>query len=224
MFGDLALTAAAAVLAFVPRRSAAPSLRPPLLELDAIEVAPAAPLVLAPEDLPREPGEPGTKWRDEKGRVCVVPSEPSVRHLVNPHEAALRFAAWLRDHEFTGWRTVDEIDGLFVWFCSDERLEEMALTLMRERLAAGLPGVVRERRRIGLTAEPEMLRLRQRCGEERPTLYRISSHEEMAEAAAAAEREAAEKTAAATAAKAKARAPAAKKTAAPKRQPARRAA
>lgn len=124
--------------------------------------------------------------------ALVARTEPSVptptrstapRRAVNPHEAVMLFCGWLRDHEFVGWHPADDIVGFYQWFCADEGLEEMNHDLIRERFASA-PGVTRERRRLNGTSDKEMVRIKKRLGgADRAMLYRVASHEELAEEA-----------------------------------------
>lgn len=177
---SLVLAAVAAVLPFVPRAGRRPPPPPDVLDLVADEVSESAAAAV-----PEQPGAPGSLWRDAAGNLRRVPREPGLRRLVNPHEAALRFAGWMRDHGFVGWHCCDDVVDLYRWFSAEEGLEEMRADLLFERFDA-VPGVVRDRRRLAGATDPEMQRLRRRVGN-RGTLYRVASAEEMAAEDAAAE-------------------------------------
>lgn len=144
------------------------ALPPPVLDIDAEPVSPDTIECAAPP-LPEPPPKPAR---------TVAP-----RRAVNPHEAVMRFCVWMRDWGFVGWHPADDIVEFYQWFCDDEGLEEMGHDLLRERFACA-PGVTRERRRLNGTTDKEMVRIK-RClgGADRAMLYRVSSHEELAEQA-----------------------------------------
>lgn len=188
MLKDLIWTAALALVplaarplppapAGLPATLAPPDAEPtPLLAEPVPEIEPAA--------LPGSPGAAGTLWQTDRGQICRVPAECRQRRAVGIDEQVARFCDWMRDHELVGWHPVEDVVGFYTWFAHEERLEEVNLDALRERLAAA-PGVTRERRRLNATTDPHLQRIRRRLGGvDRPMLYRFDSHEEMAAAAA----------------------------------------
>ena len=173
------LLAALAVVPFAVRR--APAALPAEahtgdvidLEAECIDHDPAAPAEVNART--PEPQSQAAEASPERG--------PRYRRHINPHEAVMRFGVWMRDWGFVGWQPADDIVGFYQWFCDEEGLEEMNHDLLRERFASA-PGVTRERRRLNGTSDREMLRIKRRLGgADRAMLYRVSSHEELAEQA-----------------------------------------
>lgn len=166
------------------------ALPPPILDIEAqpapIElVACAEPPLLEP---PAKPARSPAPRHAEGVRSAHPGSAPPARRAVNPHEAVMRFCGWMRDWGFVGWHPADDIVGFYQWFCDDEGLEEMNHDLLRERFACA-PGVARERRRLNGTTDKEMVRIKRRLGgADRAMLYRVASHEELAERAKAGKR------------------------------------
>lgn len=158
MLKDLALVA----LALLPAIRRPATVAPPSLP-------PAA--LLPPPSVPFEPAPPSA-------------AQPRRRAIAND-AAVARFCAWWRDWDFAGWHTAADVVSFYRWFAHDERLEEMHADLLLELLAAA-PGVSRERRRLTATSDAQIKRIRRRLGVDRVMLYRVDSHEELAERAAAA--------------------------------------
>lgn len=141
--------------------------------------------------LPDAPGAPGTWWRDDKGRLHRAPADVP-RRAINPHESALRFVGWLRDMGYTGWMLSEDACDHYSVFCREQGLEEMLHDDIRARLA-DMPGVIAGRRRVNGPQFVDLRRYLARTGRLRTVadlnrfeLYRIDSHEEMAEQAKAA--------------------------------------
>ncbi len=161
-------------------------------EPPALALPPPAPVAVAlvpvdPETLPDAPGVPGSKWRDDKGRVRRVPSVPASRRALDVAEMAALFAEWMRDHELTGWFVAEDVAEFAGMFCAELALEEPHFRDLAGHLAE-TDGVTRDRKRIDLGSAWEGLRtylLRTGRTPNRHALYRFDSHEEMAAAAAA---------------------------------------
>lgn len=148
------------------------SLPPPVIDLEAEPVLDEA--ASGPSEIIASAGPPLPEPPPE-------PARSATRRAVNPHEAVMRFCSWMRDWGFVGWHPAADIVGFYQWFCDEEGLEEMSHDLLRERFACA-PGVTRERRRLNGTTDKEMVRIKRRLGD-RAMLYRVASHEELAELA-----------------------------------------
>ncbi len=109
------------------------------------------------------------------------------RRAAKPDADIRAFLLWMRDHGFDGYHTSSDILEFYDWFCAEQGFQKMHPDMMRN-LFGKLPGVVAERRRIASRQFDALRAYLERCSSSRgvpvrPELYRISSHEEMEQAA-----------------------------------------
>lgn len=105
------------------------------------------------------------------------------RRAINRHEATMLFCAWMRDWGFVGWYPAVEVLECYREFCAEYWLEDMGDQPLLEMFQRA-PGVTKQRHRLGGAKDVHLKRICREHGE-RVVLYRVSSHEEMAEAAQA---------------------------------------
>lgn len=182
---DKLLWTAAAVLPFAAALVPGRMVRPGPAGATVTPLHAAPPLALGVDPSPGRAAADGpAEAVSEQASDPPSVRESTLRRPVAPHEAVMRLLAWMRDHGFEGWHTAGDMLEFYEWFSDEESLETINHDLLLERLAAA-PGAERARKRLLGVTEPALVRIRDRLGVERPTLYRIASHEEMAEAAAA---------------------------------------
>lgn len=122
----------------VTPREALPFARP---ELELVAVEAVAEPETAPE-LPDSPGDPGSLWRDDAGRIRRVPPLRAMGAPLLPAEAARGFVAWLYDNELYGERPFSGPDGiwaLYLWHCDEVRITPTASNIFAEALGKALP-------------------------------------------------------------------------------------
>lgn len=109
-----------------------------------------------------------------------------VRRAINAHDAVMRFAAWMRQWEFTGWHEDKLIIETYRWFCDHEKVEAMDDDQLLSRFGAS-PGVIKERRRLNGAVDPGLMMIRRRLmargelnADGRAYLYYVMTAEEMA--------------------------------------------
>lgn len=132
--------------------------------------------------LPQTPGAVGTLWRDG-GAVRRVHAEPEHRSVINDHESVRQFLAWMRDWEFVGWFSSDDIHEFYQNFTREHGYAEMTKAVLLPQIKTA-PGVYADRMRLNdpaRRADPALRRARRHLKSDRAWLYRISSHDEMAE-------------------------------------------
>lgn len=135
--------------------------------------------------LPREPGAPGTLWKDELGRILRVPSEPLKRRWVARDEAVDGFLTWMRESEFTGWYVTADIVEFWRWYAAEHSIVEHSADDIRAALGR-CQGISTCRRRTKSLKGPEWAAVRRQARTEKVSLYYISSIEELEDEAKAA--------------------------------------
>jgi hypothetical protein len=185
---DLVLTLLAGVAAValrppVPDRAGQTS-APLVVEATAVEIADdsgsdaAAP---APDEAPT-PTPPASEtavglWTDDKGRRRK-PLPDTARRPRDLREAVVAFSSWLRDEDYTAWMSSDDMLEAYEAWAADTGTEQVQGCVFLEALGAA-PGVEARRRRLNA---PELALIKRRLKRERAELYRVMSHDEMAEA------------------------------------------
>jgi len=118
---------------------------------------------------------------------ATTPVPPRVlRRAINAHDAVMRFAAWMRQWEFTGWHEDKLIIETYRWFCDHEQVEAMDDDQLLSRFGAS-PGVVKDRRRLNGAVDPGLVMIRRRLisrgelnADGRAYLYYVMTADEMA--------------------------------------------
>ncbi len=146
----------------------------PVIDAEAVEIQPSS----GASGADQHPRQRAGVWTDEKGRRRrALPDTP--RRPRDPSEAVAAFVGWLRDEDYTAWMTSDDMIESYAAWCADSGTEQMQASTFLEHLGAA-PGVDARRRRLNA---PELASIKRRVKRDRAEVYRVASHDEMAESA-----------------------------------------